>query len=158
MAESSARLGPNPWFRGLRCSGSPDRLEVDFRFVCFHNQDFVSRLEFGLLHFLDYCLRICSRLTFKSRSNLYKVSCLQGLLDEQFEQLQMLQDESSPGFIAELITLFCGDSERILAELTKLLCLGALNVVKHEYYLLRGKFDTMLQVDFFLFDLKCYGN
>ncbi|URD82022.1 histidine-containing phosphotransfer protein [Musa troglodytarum] len=46
---------------------------------------------------------------------------LEGLLDDQFEQLQMLQDESSPGFIAELITLFCGDSERILAELTKLL-------------------------------------
>ncbi|CAL9070050.1 unnamed protein product [Musa banksii] len=119
---------------------------------------------------------------------------LEGLLDDQFEQLQMLQDESSPGFIAELITLFCGDSERILAELTKLLdqavvdyqkvdafvhqlkgssssvgaqhvklacvqfrqfceehnkegCLCALNVVKHEYYLLRGKFDTMLQLE-----------
>ncbi|CAL9134624.1 histidine-containing phosphotransfer protein 2-like isoform X1 [Musa acuminata AAA Group] len=119
---------------------------------------------------------------------------LEGLLDDQFEQLQMLQDESSPGFIAELITLFCGDSERILAELTKLLdqavvdyqkvdafvhqlkgssssvgaqhvklacvqfrqfceehnkegCLRALNVVKHEYYLLRGKFDTMLQLE-----------
>ncbi|RZR77850.1 hypothetical protein BHM03_00003052 [Ensete ventricosum] len=105
----------------------------------------------------------------------------------------MLQDASSPGFVAEVITLFCEDAERILTELTKLVdqavvdfqkvdayvhqlkgssssvgaqnvklaciqfrqfceennkvgCLNALNVVKHHYYLLRNKFDTMLQV------------
>ncbi|WOL03481.1 histidine-containing phosphotransfer protein 2 isoform X1 [Canna indica] len=45
----------------------------------------------------------------------------EGLLDQQFQQLQMLQDESSPGFVAEVIMLFCEDSERILAELAKLL-------------------------------------
>ncbi|URE25351.1 histidine-containing phosphotransfer protein [Musa troglodytarum] len=117
---------------------------------------------------------------------------IEGLLDQQFQQLQMLQDASSPGFVAEVINLFCEDAERILTELTKLVdqavvdfqkvdayvhqlkgssssvgaqnvklaciqfrqfceennkdgCLNALNVVKHHYYLLRNKFDTMLQ-------------
>ncbi|KAK1300683.1 Histidine-containing phosphotransfer protein 1 [Acorus calamus] len=41
----------------------------------------------------------------------------EGVLDEQFKQLQMLQDSSNPGFVAEVIALFCEDSERILAEL-----------------------------------------
>ncbi|CAL9037688.1 unnamed protein product [Musa banksii] len=119
---------------------------------------------------------------------------IEGLLDQQFQQLQMLQDASSPGFVAEVITLFCEDAERILTELTKLVdqavvefqkvdayvhqlkgssssvgaqnvklaciqfrqfceennkdgCLNALNVVKHHYYLLRNKFDTMLQLE-----------
>ncbi|RWW27549.1 hypothetical protein BHE74_00018100 [Ensete ventricosum] len=45
---------------------------------------------------------------------------IEGLLDQQFQQLQMLQDASSPGFVAEVITLFCEDAERILTELTKL--------------------------------------
>ncbi|RZS04471.1 hypothetical protein BHM03_00034813 [Ensete ventricosum] len=111
----------------------------------------------------------------------------------------MLQDASNPGFVAEVITLFCEDSERMLTELTKLLdqavvdyqkvdayvhqlkgssssvgaqsvklsciqfkqfceennkegCLSELNMVKHQYYSLRSKFDTMLQVISFLFD------
>uniref|UniRef100_B3TLT2 Histidine-containing phosphotransfer protein n=1 Tax=Elaeis guineensis var. tenera TaxID=51953 RepID=B3TLT2_ELAGV len=118
----------------------------------------------------------------------------EGLLDEQFQQLQMLQDGSNPGFVAEVVTLFCEDSERILTELTKLMdqalvdyskvdayvhqlkgssssvgaqnvklaciqfrqfceennkegCVRALNVVKHEYYRLRSKFETMLQLE-----------
>ncbi|XP_008776068.2 histidine-containing phosphotransfer protein 2-like isoform X1 [Phoenix dactylifera] len=118
----------------------------------------------------------------------------EGLLDEQFQQLQMLQDGSNPGFVAEVVTLFCEDSERILAELTKLMdqavvdyskvdayvhqlkgssssvgaqnvklaciqfrqfcednnkegCMRALNVVKHEYYHLRSKFETMLHLE-----------
>ncbi|XP_074589056.1 histidine-containing phosphotransfer protein 1-like isoform X1 [Curcuma longa] len=45
----------------------------------------------------------------------------EGLLDQQFQQLQMLQDASNPNFVAEVITLFCKDSEIILTELTKLL-------------------------------------
>ncbi|XP_072970270.1 histidine-containing phosphotransfer protein 2-like isoform X2 [Typha angustifolia] len=118
----------------------------------------------------------------------------EGLLDQQFQQLQMLQDGSSPGFVAEVITLFCEDSERILTELSKLLeqqvvdyqkvdayvhqlkgssasvgaqnvklacaqfrqfyeennkegCIRALNVVKHEFYRVRNKFDNMFQLE-----------
>ncbi|KAK9127698.1 hypothetical protein Syun_016495 [Stephania yunnanensis] len=43
----------------------------------------------------------------------------EGLLDQQFDQLLALQDADSPGFIEEVIKLFCQDSERILGELTK---------------------------------------
>eukprot|EP00262_Sarcandra_glabra_P017659 TRINITY_DN6128_c0_g1_i1.p1 TRINITY_DN6128_c0_g1~~TRINITY_DN6128_c0_g1_i1.p1 ORF type:complete len:113 (+),score=26.31 TRINITY_DN6128_c0_g1_i1:299-637(+) len=54
----------------------------------------------------------------KEQLNALVNSMLQeGLLDDQFTQLQMLQDESNPGFVAEVIALFCEDSERILAEL-----------------------------------------
>jgi histidine-containing phosphotransfer protein len=45
-----------------------------------------------------------------------------GMVDEQFQQLQMLQDDgSSPGFVAEVVTLFCDDADRIITELSKLL-------------------------------------
>lgn len=45
----------------------------------------------------------------------------EGFLDDQFTQLQMLQDASNPDFVAEVITLFAEDSERLLTELTKAL-------------------------------------
>uniref|UniRef100_A0A1D1ZBV2 Histidine-containing phosphotransfer protein n=1 Tax=Anthurium amnicola TaxID=1678845 RepID=A0A1D1ZBV2_9ARAE len=119
---------------------------------------------------------------------------VEGLLDDQFTQIQMLQDANNPGFIAEVITLFCEDAERLLNELTKLLeqpavdynkvdayvhqlkgssssvgashvkqgciefrqfceennkegCLHTLNLVKHEYFRLRSKFEVMVQLE-----------
>ncbi|XP_062196529.1 histidine-containing phosphotransfer protein 1-like [Phragmites australis] len=117
-----------------------------------------------------------------------------GLLDEQFQQLQMLQDASAPDFVSEVVTLFCDDGERIIGELTKLLekpsvdfnrvdafvhqlkgssasigaqkvkntciqfrefcqqksrdgCLKTLDSVRSEFYDLRSKFQTMLQLE-----------
>ncbi|TVU10555.1 hypothetical protein EJB05_44136 [Eragrostis curvula] len=118
-----------------------------------------------------------------------------GMVDEQFQQLQMLQDDgSSPGFVAEVVTLFCDDAERIITELTKLLeqpvvdfdkvdayvhqlkgssasvgaqkvkftcmqfrqlcqdknrdgCIMALTVVRSEFYDIKNKFQTMLQLE-----------
>lgn len=43
---------------------------------------------------------------------------LQGFIDEQYSQLQMLQDESNPEFVEEVVTLFFTDSERLLENLT----------------------------------------
>ncbi|KAJ3681565.1 hypothetical protein LUZ60_016054 [Juncus effusus] len=57
-----------------------------------------------------------------------------GLLDDQFQQLQMLQDESTPDFVAEVITLFCDDSERIISELTNLLQQQVVDYVKVDAY------------------------
>lgn len=115
-------------------------------------------------------------------------------LDEQFTQLQMLQDASNPGFVADVISLFSEDSERLLAELTKTLeqdpvdfkkvdayvhqfkgssssigahrvkavcidfrafceegnregCRQALQQVKQEFYLVKSKLETMLQLE-----------
>ncbi|XP_010548900.1 PREDICTED: histidine-containing phosphotransfer protein 1 [Tarenaya hassleriana] len=42
----------------------------------------------------------------------------QGVLDSQFLQLQQLQDESNPDFVAEVVNLFFQDSERLLNDLT----------------------------------------
>eukprot|EP00271_Cylindrocystis_brebissonii_P015842 TRINITY_DN38892_c0_g1_i1.p1 TRINITY_DN38892_c0_g1~~TRINITY_DN38892_c0_g1_i1.p1 ORF type:complete len:163 (+),score=51.65 TRINITY_DN38892_c0_g1_i1:325-813(+) len=41
----------------------------------------------------------------------------EGLLDDQFTQLQQLQDESNPEFVGEVIQLFFEDSEKLLEDL-----------------------------------------
>nr|CAB3456551.1 unnamed protein product [Digitaria exilis] len=94
-----------------------------------------------------------------------------GLVDDQFQQLQMLQDDGgTPGFVAEVVTLFCDDADRIISELAALLeqpvvdfdkvdayvhqlkgssarCIMALTLVRNEFYDLRNKFQTMLQLE-----------
>ncbi|KAK3427698.1 pseudo histidine-containing phosphotransfer protein 6 [Eucalyptus grandis] len=45
----------------------------------------------------------------------------QGVLDEQFLQLQQLQDESSPNFVSEVITIYFSESEKLLRNLRMLL-------------------------------------
>ncbi|KAG1363558.1 putative Histidine-containing phosphotransfer protein 2 [Cocos nucifera] len=71
----------------------------------------------------------------------------EGLLDEQFQQLQMLQDGSNPGFVAEVVTLFCEDSERILAELTKLMDQAVVDSSKVDAYVhqLKGSSSRILE-------------
>ncbi|KAF7067511.1 hypothetical protein CFC21_073399 [Triticum aestivum] len=44
-----------------------------------------------------------------------------GLLDDQFQELQMLQEGSAPDFIVKVVSLFCEDGERIIGEIAKLL-------------------------------------
>ncbi|KAE8010133.1 hypothetical protein FH972_006524 [Carpinus fangiana] len=45
----------------------------------------------------------------------------EGFLDEQYNQLQQLQDESNPDFVVEVVSLFFEDSDRLLNELGKAL-------------------------------------
>ncbi|RYR11808.1 hypothetical protein Ahy_B04g069316 isoform C [Arachis hypogaea] len=42
---------------------------------------------------------------------------IEGFLDNQFLQLQQLQDENNPEFVVEVVSLFFDDSERLLKDL-----------------------------------------
>lgn len=44
---------------------------------------------------------------------------LEGLLDDQFTQLQLLQDDNNPEFVSEVVTLFFDDSEKLLEQLSE---------------------------------------
>ncbi|XP_012066517.2 histidine-containing phosphotransfer protein 2-like [Jatropha curcas] len=50
-------------------------------------------------------------------NNFVKSMFDEEVLDRQFTQIQALQDESNPNFVAEVITSFCNDAERIITEL-----------------------------------------
>ncbi|KAG0627400.1 hypothetical protein M758_2G198100 [Ceratodon purpureus] len=43
----------------------------------------------------------------------------EGILDDQFTQLQMLQDESTPDFLEEVVNLFFDDSVKLLENLSE---------------------------------------
>ncbi|CAJ1955057.1 unnamed protein product [Sphenostylis stenocarpa] len=45
----------------------------------------------------------------------------QGVLDEQFLQLQQLQDEASPNFVSEVVNIYFHESEKLLTSLRGLL-------------------------------------
>lgn len=42
---------------------------------------------------------------------------IQGFLDEQFIQLEDLQDDANPNFVEEIVGSFYGDSVRLLRNL-----------------------------------------
>lgn len=46
---------------------------------------------------------------------------MEGVLDNQFSQLQQLQDESNPDFVVEVVSLFFDDSDRLINDLTRAL-------------------------------------
>jgi histidine-containing phosphotransfer protein len=52
---------------------------------------------------------------------IYPLLFLQGYLDEQFNQLEELQDDSSPNFVEEVVALFFKDSSRLLTNIEQAL-------------------------------------
>ncbi|KAF5744180.1 putative histidine-containing phosphotransfer protein 4 [Tripterygium wilfordii] len=45
----------------------------------------------------------------------------EGLVDDQFAELQKLQDQSTPDFVAEFVTLFFEDCEKLINNMAKAL-------------------------------------
>lgn len=46
---------------------------------------------------------------------------MQGYLDEQFVQLEDLQDDANPNFVEEIVTLFYTDSARLIHNIEQAL-------------------------------------
>lgn len=80
-----------------------------FLFLCF------SAVVFGFLCFLLWLMSLWCFSFF-----LF-FFFEQGILDDQFTQLQELQDENNPDFVVEVVTLFFQDTERLLNELARTL-------------------------------------
>ncbi|GMH22157.1 hypothetical protein Nepgr_024000 [Nepenthes gracilis] len=63
----------------------------------------------------------------------------QGYLDEQFVQLEELQDDTNPNFVEEVVTLFYRDSARLLANIEQALERSPLDFAKLDDYMLQFK-------------------
>ncbi|KAK6236798.1 hypothetical protein SCA6_012135 [Theobroma cacao] len=106
----------------------------------------------------------------------HQVACMrrslfdQGFLDEQFIQLEELQDDASPNFVQEIVTLFYTDSARLIQNIEQALigakkvtdeckvfreycsaenaqgCIRTFQQVKQEYAILRRKLEVYFQM------------
>ncbi|KAG2728959.1 hypothetical protein I3843_01G223300 [Carya illinoinensis] len=59
----------------------------------------------------------------------------QGLLDEQFIQLEELQDDANPNFVEEVVTLYYRDSSRIILNIEQSLERNPLDFNKLDNYM-----------------------
>uniref|UniRef100_A0A0D9V5J0 Histidine-containing phosphotransfer protein n=1 Tax=Leersia perrieri TaxID=77586 RepID=A0A0D9V5J0_9ORYZ len=97
-------------------------------------------------------------------------SPLAGYLDEQFCQVEDLQDEASPNFVEEVVTLFFKDSGRLMSNIEQALigasrmknecmsfrdscgqgnvegCMRSFQKVKREHAILRQKLESYFQL------------
>lgn len=53
--------------------------------------------------------------------NAYFGITTQGYLDEQFVQLEELQDDANPNFVEEVVTLYYRDSARLVTSIEQAL-------------------------------------
>ncbi|XP_038880050.1 histidine-containing phosphotransfer protein 1-like isoform X2 [Benincasa hispida] len=106
----------------------------------------------------------------------YTVSLFkEGYLNDQFKELQSLQDESNPDFVVEVVSIFFEDSQRLINELAKALdhkcidfkkvdayvhqlkgsssrCLKCLQHVKEEFASVKNKLETLFKLEQQLLD------
>ncbi|GAB4850293.1 CCAAT-binding factor complex subunit Php5 [Ancistrocladus abbreviatus] len=63
----------------------------------------------------------------------------QGYLDEQFVQLEELQDDTNPNFVEEVATLFYRDSARLLANIEQAMERSPLDFARLDNYMQQFK-------------------
>ena len=51
----------------------------------------------------------------------FRLAICQGFLDEQFVQLEELQDDANPNFVEEIVTLYYRDSSRLILSIEQAL-------------------------------------
>ncbi|MED6171499.1 hypothetical protein PIB30_041253 [Stylosanthes scabra] len=66
-------------------------------------------------------LGLGSDLLWADMNRLLRLLFHEGVLDEQFLQLQQLQDETSPNFVSQVINMYFHESEKLLNNLRSLL-------------------------------------
>lgn len=68
-----------------------------------------------------------------------------GILDEQFSQLQMLEDESNPNFVAEMVTLYFEDTGQKLERLGVLIKEDSVNLAELDsiFHQLKGSSSSV---------------
>ncbi|XP_019197494.1 PREDICTED: histidine-containing phosphotransfer protein 1-like [Ipomoea nil] len=69
----------------------------------------------------------------------------EGFLDDQFLQLQKLQDDRNPDFVAEVVSLFIEDSEMLISNLAKALQQPVVdyNQVEAHVHLFKGRSSSI---------------
>ncbi|KAE9609127.1 putative signal transduction histidine kinase, phosphotransfer (Hpt) domain-containing protein [Lupinus albus] len=68
---------------------------------------------------------------FFMRNSLFE----QGFLDEQFIQLEELQDDVNPNFVEEIVILFYSDSVRLVYKIEQALMSKQINFAKLDDYM-----------------------
>ncbi|GFY97086.1 hydroxyproline-rich glycoprotein family protein [Actinidia rufa] len=97
------------------------------------------------LSFLGFC-HISSATErsqmYRQLANMRKALFDQGFLDEQFVQLEELQDDANPNFVEEIVTLFYRDSTRLIHNIEQPLEKSPLDFTKLDSYMHQLKGST----------------
>ncbi|PSS09765.1 histidine-containing phosphotransfer protein [Actinidia chinensis var. chinensis] len=79
---------------------------------------------------------------YRQLANMRKALFDQGFLDEQFVQLEELQDDANPNFVEEIVTLFYRDSTRLIHNIEQALEKNPLDFTKLDSYMHQFKGST----------------
>ncbi|KAI5337369.1 PREDICTED: histidine-containing [Prunus dulcis] len=110
---------PQQTARGL--TGYGDSREVELRLVVCRLVPLIPHIRLAKTGLPVWMLGLGADRLRADMNRLLAMLFHQGVLDEQFLQLQQLQDESSPNFVSEVVNIYFHESEKLLKNLRELL-------------------------------------